>query len=186
MIETERLILRRFRENDIDDFFEVTSNKKVCDMSGWIYVEDKLSAQVILKHQIENPHEFAIVWKENNKVIGTIELKEYNKNFYTNMEVIDGAMELSYLLSEDYWGKGIVPEAINAMMDYGFNTLQVPQILAGYFVNNPQSKRVQEKTGFKEVGQIDYEFILQNKTETFVQTSMTKEEYLERQKNMEK
>ena len=102
------------------------------------------------------------------------------------MEVIDGAMELSYLLSEDYWGKGIIPEAINAVMDYGFNTLQVPQILAGYFVNNPQSKRVQEKTGFKEVGQIDYEFILQNKTETFVQTSMTKEEYLKRQKNMEK
>lgn len=57
--------------------------------------------------------------------------------------------ELGYWLSEDYWGKGIMPAAIRAMVEYGFCTFDIERIFARPFGTNPQSRRVLEKAGFQ-------------------------------------
>ena len=53
------------------------------------------------------------------------------------------------MLSKDYWGKSIMPEAVKAVINYLFNELNLDFLTCGYYVFNNQSKRVQEKCGFK-------------------------------------
>jgi [ribosomal protein S5]-alanine N-acetyltransferase len=56
--------------------------------------------------------------------------------------------EMGYWLSEEYWGKGIMPEAIRQMVDYGFKNLDIDRIFARPFGSNTISQRVLEKAGF--------------------------------------
>ena len=57
--------------------------------------------------------------------------------------------EIGYVLSKDYWGQGIMPEAVTAVINYLFNDLNLDFLTCGYYEFNNQSKRVQEKCGFK-------------------------------------
>ena len=57
--------------------------------------------------------------------------------------------EIGYVLSKDYWGKGLMPEAVKAVIDYLFNVINLDFLTCGYYEFNSQSKKVQEKCGFK-------------------------------------
>lgn len=57
--------------------------------------------------------------------------------------------ELGYFISEDYWGRGIMTQAIKQMVDYGFSTFGVTRIFARPFGTNKASQRVLEKAGFE-------------------------------------
>ena len=57
--------------------------------------------------------------------------------------------EIGYVLSKSYWGKGLMPEAVSAVIRYLFDDLHFDFLLCGYYDFNKQSKRVQEKCGFK-------------------------------------
>ena len=86
--------------------------------------------------------------KENNKVIGTVGIEKYGlEDALTEFKDYYGR-ELGYVLSKDYWGNGLVPEAVNAVIDYLFNELDYDFLLCGYYNFNERSKRVQEKCGF--------------------------------------
>ena len=77
-IETERLILREFYESDLDDFFEYASVPGVGEMAGWPHHESKDVSKRILTGFINEKKTFAIVYKENNKVIGSLGVEPYN------------------------------------------------------------------------------------------------------------
>lgn len=148
-IETERLILRPFRQTDLDDFYEYASEKGVGEMAGWKHHQNKEESQQILNRFIENDKTFAIVLKSNNKVIGSLGIEEYGMEealteFYDYI-----GREIGYVLSKSYWGKGIMPEAVKAVIDYLFKVLNFDFLTCGYYDFNRQSKRVQEKCGFK-------------------------------------
>ena len=57
--------------------------------------------------------------------------------------------ELGFVLGKAYWGQGFMPEAVRAIMNYLFNELDLDFLLCGHYDFNEQSKRVQEKCGFK-------------------------------------
>ena len=57
--------------------------------------------------------------------------------------------EIGYVLGKGYWGKGLMPEAVNAVINYLFNERLLDFLVCGYYDFNKQSKRVQEKLGFK-------------------------------------
>ena len=86
---------------------------------------------------------------KNNKVIVTVGIVKFVlevaltefKDYY--------GRELGYVLSKDYWGKGLMPEAVNAVKDYLFGELDYDFLICGYYDFNEQSKRVQTKCGFK-------------------------------------
>lgn len=149
MIETERLILRNFKETDIDDYFEFVSQEDVLSRIGATPYTDKEKALERLISESQKPLRFAIVLKENNKVIGNISLNEPKPERYTDIEIDKQTKELGYLLSHDYWGKGIMPEAGIGILKYAFNELGVTKIVCGTKVLNNQSIRVQEKIGLK-------------------------------------
>lgn len=65
--------------------------------------------------------------------------------------------EIGCVLSKDYWGQGLMPEAINEVINYLFNEKKLDIIFYGHFVSNNQSARVSEKCGFKYYGSGVYE-----------------------------
>jgi len=145
-LKTSRLVLRPFRESDLEDLFEYAKVEGVGEMAGWPHHKSVEESKNILKMFIEDKNTFAIV--KNNKVIGSIgielydedELKEYN-NLY--------GREIGYVLSKDYWGQGLMKEAVDEILKYLFNEVKLDFAVCGYFKFNSQSKRVQEKLGFK-------------------------------------
>ena len=149
VIETERLILRPFKQSDLRDFNEYASVPGVGEMAGWKHHETIEKTQEILDMFIKEDKTFAIVFKQNNKVIGSLGVEEYGlEEKLTEFESYSGR-EIGYVLAKDYWGKGIMPEAAGAVIHYLFNDLNLDFLTCGYYDFNNQSKRVQEKCGFK-------------------------------------
>lgn len=149
VIETERLILRPFKQSDLDDFYEYASVDGVGEMAGWIHHENKEKSQQILDLFINEDKTFAICFKDNQKVIGSLGIEEYGmEDELTEFNAYKGR-EIGYVLSKDYWGQGIMAEAVKAIISYLFNELDLDFLTCGYFEFNHQSKRVQEKCGFR-------------------------------------
>ena len=148
-IETNRLLLRPFKQIDLNDFFQYASIEGVGEMAGWSHHENIEKTQEILNLFISEDKTFAIVLKENNKVIGSLGVEEYGLEAALTEFYEYKGREIGYVLSKDYWGKGLMPEAVNAVIDYLFNTVGLDFLTCGYYEFNVQSKRVQEKCGFK-------------------------------------
>ncbi len=118
VIETERLLLRPFKQTDLEDLYEYASVEGVGEMAGWKHHESKTETQSIMNSFISKDKVFAICLKENNKVIGTVGIENYGlEDALTEFKDYSGR-ELGYVLSKDYWGKGLMPEAVNAVKDY--------------------------------------------------------------------
>ncbi|MCQ2087568.1 MAG: GNAT family N-acetyltransferase [Bacilli bacterium] len=149
VIETDRLILRAFNQNDLRDFFEYARVPGVGEMAGWKHHENEEISKEILNIFINGDKTFALVDKKTNKVIGSLGVEEYGlEDKLTEFDGYKGR-ELGFVLSKDYWGKGLMAEACLGVMDYLFNELEYDFLICGHFNKNNQSKRVQEKLGFK-------------------------------------
>ena len=148
ILETDRLILRTWELKDLDDFFEYASVEGVGEKAGWEHHKSKDKSLEILKMFIEEKKVFAIVLKENQKVIGSIGIEELSEELDKDLDNLVGR-ELGYVLNKDYWNKGIMKEAISKVVDYCFNTLKLNFLMASYFNYNIASKRVLENLNFK-------------------------------------
>lgn len=151
-IETERLILRAFEETDLADFFAYASVPGVGEMAGWPHHENIETSEQILRLFIEEKEVFAVYHKADRKVIGSLGLHNSWANEdheYKQLKV----KEIGYVLSKDYWGQGLIPEAVKAVIRYGFDTLGLEAFTCGHFTENSQSQRVIEKCGFRFVKQ---------------------------------
>ena len=148
ILETDRLILRAWEITDLDDFFEYASVEGVGEKAGWEHHKSKDKSLEILKMFIEEKKVFAIVLKENQKVIGSIGIEELSEELDKDLDNLVGR-ELGYVLNKDYWNKGIMKEAISKVVDYCFNTLKLHFLMASYFNHNIASKKVLENLNFK-------------------------------------
>ena len=148
-LETDRLILRAWQESDLDDFYEYASVDGVGQRCGWLPHENREKSRQILSMFLDEKKTFALELKENHKVIGSIGLESRD----ADLGIEDSLMgrEIGYVLSKDYWGKGLMPEAVIAVIDYCFNELDFDWLTCGHFVWNDQSRRVVEKCGFQYV-----------------------------------
>ena len=149
IIETERLVLRPFTTSDADDLYEYASVEGVGEMAGWRHHVSIDETRSILDTFIEEDKTFAICLKYGGKVIGTLGVEKYGlEDKLTEFSSYKGR-EIGYVLSKDYWGRGLMPEAVCAVIDYLFDECDLDFITCGYYDFNLQSKRVQEKCGFK-------------------------------------
>ena len=148
ILETDRLILRTWEITDLDDFFEYASVEGVGEKAGWEHHKSKDKSLEILKMFIEEKKVFAIVLKENQKVIGSIGIEELSEKLDKDLDNLPGR-ELGYVLNKDYWNKGIMKEAVSKVVAYCFNTLKLNFLMASYFNHNIASKKVLENLNFK-------------------------------------
>lgn len=142
-IETERLLLRPFRESDAEAFFECCQNPNIGNNAGWKPHGSLEESQEILRSVfISQSGIWAITLKEDGRLIGSVGIIPDPKR--ENPQ----ARMLGYWLDESHWGKGYMTEAVQSVLDYGFNTLQLSLITANCYPHNERSQQVLKRHGF--------------------------------------
>ena len=148
ILQTDRLVLRPFSFDDLQDFFNYASVDGVGEMAGWAHHQDIETSKRILSNFIAEDKTFAIVLKQTNKVIGSLGVEKYGlEEKLTEFDGYQGR-EIGYVLAKEHWGKGLMPEAVKAVINHLFNVANLDFLTCGYYDFNTQSKRVQEKCGF--------------------------------------
>ncbi len=182
IIESKRLILRDWKDEDIDDLVEGLNNINVAKWLAGVPVpytkEDAKNFIEMIKNQNEKVKiSLAIVLKENSKVIGGTELRNINKK--------DGTASGGIWLNEKYQKNGYGTEAFSARIKYAFDVLGLRRIENGYFVNNEKSKRMQQKLGYKYEGirRKKYLCLATNEYVDECITGLLKEEFIEWKEN---
>ena len=145
ILKTNRLTLRAWKQSDLDDFFEYASIDGVGQMAGWNPHQSKDETQMVLDSFINKKKTFALVYE--GKVIGSLGIEEYKEENYPELDSLFGR-SIGYVLSKDYWGQGLMPEAVKAVIEYLFTIENLDFILVSHFEWNKQSQRVIEKSGF--------------------------------------
>lgn len=146
VMETERLYIRRFVEKDLHDFYAYASDPMVGPSAGWKPHESLEESEEILNGFIKSADIFAMEHKKEGKIIGSLGLHEDRKRDFK------GARMIGYAMGKDYWGQGLMTEAVNALLKYAFDQLNMDIISAYHYPFNLRSKRVLLKAGFSLEG----------------------------------
>lgn len=174
VIKTDRLILRVFKDSDLEDFYEYAKTPGLGEMAGWPHHKSIEDTKKVLENFKKNKDVFAI--EKDGKVIGSLGLHPVDSEFYKEFEDKKGR-EIGFVLSEDYHRQKIMTEAVKAVMKYAFEDLGLDYISAGYFRGNFKSRWFQQKMGFKYYGSHVVKVATGN-LEPVHQTIFTKEDYL--------
>lgn len=174
IIETTRLLLRSLMLEDAKRIEELASDYEIAKTTLTIphpypqgsavnFINSVLEAEKNKKLVI-----FAIINKENNQLIGVINL---------NIAEAYKRGELAYWIGKPYWGNGYGTEAAKALMNYGFNKLNLNKVFAQSFTANPGSWRIMEKIGLKYEGTLRQHVIRMGQFHDLAHYSLLKEEY---------
>ena len=190
MIETKRLLIRPVQMEDASDIFEYAKDEDTGPMAGWPPHKTIEDTKEVLDMWLEPESEekvFAIVYKPDNKVVGTMGVtylnnkQKDNKNVFVNHLLDDGKQlfEVGNTISKAYWGKGISTECLTNMIDYIFETTEADIIITCHYAENLGSKKVQEKCRMKEYGSYERDKNWYNTDcNTMVVRGKTREEWL--------
>lgn len=157
-METERLLLREFRENDYDDILaNVYSDKAVWGMYSSIGDKpDEIRRRFLNRRYQPSNAEFgfrAVESKTNGHVIGQVHLEPHvlDRRSIPNeppspFGIIE--VELAFAFGKAYWGQGYAYEACLPMIEYAFRDLKLPRLVGGAHANNPRSIQLHERLGY--------------------------------------
>ena len=146
-IETERLILRPWAEDDAEALYKYASDPRVGPQCGWPPHTSVENSREIIRVALSAPETYALVLKETDEPVGCASIMSAGSGT-APMREGDGAREIGYWLGVPHWGQGLVPEAVRALLDRCFEQLGCEVVWCGYHEGNDKSRRVQEKCGF--------------------------------------
>lgn len=175
ILETERLILRPWKDSDAESLYLYAKDPAVGPVTGWLphrSVEDSL---FVIRNFLTGPECYAVCLKGSDSPIGSIELLLKGATHVTAQE---NECELGYWLGKPHWGNGYIPEAARELMRRGFTELGMQTVWCAYFEGNEKSKRVQEKLGFVyERTDENVEIKPLGETRTLIISRLTKESW---------
>lgn len=146
-IQTGRLLLRSFKESDLQDFFECCHNPNLGNNAGWKPHDTLEESEIFLRTIfLSQENLWAIVSNKSKHVIGSVGIIPDNKREKPR------ARMLGYWLKEEEWGKGIMTEAVEAVLQYGFKQLKLDLITANCYPFNKRSQHILERQGFTYEG----------------------------------
>lgn len=175
MLETERLILRRWEDGDAQSMFEYAKDPDVGPIAGWPPHQSIQESRDVIEHVLNGREAYAICLKTDRKAIGTIELK---LNGHTDLTERDDECEMGYWLAKPFWGQGIMPEAVKEMLRHAFEDIGMTRVWIGYYEGNAKSKRVQQKCGFRYQWRSEnVDVPLMHETRTGHVSSMTRDQW---------
>jgi ribosomal-protein-alanine N-acetyltransferase len=145
ILETERLVLRRVNENDVNEIFAIRSNPETMKYIPRPLVktiDDALEHIAMIDAKIEDNEgiNWAITYKNSPKLIGIIGHYRIKPEHHR--------AEIGYMLHPEYNGKGIITEAVQEVVKYGFNEMKLHSIEAVIDPENQGSEKVLQKCGF--------------------------------------
>lgn len=144
MLETGRLILRPWSEEDAEDLYEYAKDPDVGPPAGWPPHTSVENSRETIRNVLAKPEVYAVCLKDG-KPIGSIGL---HLNGNTDMTDRDDECELGYWIGKPFWGQGLILEASRELLRYAFEQLDMRAVWCGYYDGNEKSRRVQEKLGF--------------------------------------
>jgi putative acetyltransferase len=146
ILQTERLLLRRFKLSDLNDFYEYAKDPAVGPDAGWDYHRNKDESLFLLKKFVKSNEIWAIELKENSKVIGSIGLHRDKKRDNKS------ARMMGYVMNSQHWGLGYATEASRRIISYAFEVLEIDLVSAYHYPHNDRSKSVILKCGMTHEG----------------------------------
>lgn len=145
VLESERLILRPWKQEDLFVLYQYAKDPNVGPMCGWTPHKNIEESEIILNKILMVPYTYAITLKTTNEVIGNISLTFKDASNFAKKE--DEA-EVGYWLGVPFWNKGYTSEAVKCIITYAFEELGCTKLYSGHFDGNEASYRVQKKCGF--------------------------------------
>lgn len=142
ILETKRLILRPWCEDDAEDLYKYASDPEVGPPAGWPPHASVENSREIIRNVLSAPETYAVCLKEDGKAIGSIGLHR------NDLAEDEDEYELGYWIGKTFWGQGLIPEAAREVLRYAFEELGMNRIWCGYYDGNAKSRRVQDKLGF--------------------------------------
>ena len=175
-LETERLKLRKFTKNDVDDMYEVSSDKRVAEYSDFIPHESKNDTMTSIECAIHDYGSYESCWaieeKESHKAIGYIRMQ--------NASLKNKQCSLIWALNQNYWGQGYSEEILNRMFNFLFKEFSFDIIIVKYYSDHAFSNHILENVGMKQDAILRNRRInsLTGKKESLIIYSILKEEMI--------
>lgn len=174
ILETTRLIMRRVDNEDLDQLYKLLSDPEVAKYDYFYPVKSTKEAIKFIeryKEELEDKEEitWGIVQKETNKLIGTCCLGDFEEGARRS--------EIGYSVIQSEWGKGYATEAIKAVIDFGFNNMNLNRIEATITPGNDASVKVLKKLNFKQEGIVRERDLIKGKLEDGIIMALLKKEY---------
>ncbi len=149
VIETPRLTLRRLTLHDAADVYAYARDPEVARHVLWDAHRSVSESRMFLRYMLRQyrmgePSSWGIVLRQTGRVIGTIGFMSWNPD--------NSTVELGYSLAREHWGQGLMPEALQAVLQETFVSLKMHRAEAQHFTGNPSSGRVMEKCGMRHEG----------------------------------
>ena len=174
-LHTERLTLRRMKVGDSWDMFEYAGREDVTEYLLWkphpdvAYTREYLQF-VATHYELGDFFDWAVVWKEQDKMIGTCGFTRFDYN--------NNSGEIGYVINPAYRGQGIADEAVREVMRFGFDDLGLNRIEAKFMEGNTASMRVMEKTGMTFEGYHRSSMLIKGEYKTIGVCSILRDEFI--------
>ncbi|MBO4884304.1 MAG: GNAT family N-acetyltransferase [Clostridia bacterium] len=148
-IETERLVLRRLEMNDAPDIFNYGRDPEVARHVLWEAYESVSESRSYIRtmqrrYRLGEPSSWGIELKSEGRVVGTIGYMWYQEEH--------SSAEVGYSLARDQWNRGLMTEALSAVIRHSFEVLHLNRVEAQHELTNPASGEVMKKCGMQYEG----------------------------------
>ena len=173
-LESDRLLFRAIKRSDLEDIYEYSSNPKTSQFLLWsphqsISTTKEFIDIVLSKYKSGDYNDWAIVYKENGKMIGTCG--------FTRIDEDNNLVEIGYVLNPDYWGRGLATEAVERVLEFAFEVMSINRVEAKFIFGNDASLAVMKKAGMTFEGYQRDAIFTKGKYRTVGTASILKREF---------
>ncbi|MGX8714014.1 MAG: GNAT family N-acetyltransferase [bacterium] len=152
-MQTDRLVFRPWMESDAEALYKYASDPEVGPRAGWPPHKSVTESLEIIRTLFNSDHMWAIELKETGEAIGCM---GYLVCGESNIKIGENDAEVGYWIARPYWNMGICSEALRLLIDYCFSEKGFQTLWGDFFLDNPASGRVMEKSGFRDTDDINY------------------------------
>ncbi len=146
MLESDRLYITPYKSDDLADLFNLISNKELTYPAGFKPVPDLKICRNSLQYRIMSKQYVKVLLKDTKTYIGEI-------NFYKDESRRNpNAYEIGFILLKEYWGKGLMQEALKTFIPYFNKKINIDILSMTIFVGNTKSENTVSKLGFHKDG----------------------------------
>ena len=178
VLETQRLILRPWREDDAADLYHYAKDPRVGPAAGWAVHKDEADSLHILRTVLMNDENaanevtWAVTLKGSDQPVGSIGI------FPSEVSLGEGEPEIGYWIGVPFWGQGYIPEAVRVLLRRCFEK-GAERVLCSHFAGNEKSRGVIEKCGFQYRCTQDWFVPAFNETRKALYYSVSREDWNE-------
>ncbi len=173
-LRTARLTLRRMRPSDYRDMYEYACLSDVTAYLLWYPHENADQTYRYLEalqtsYKRGDFYDWAVVWTETGKMIGTCG--------FTSFDHDHDRAEIGYVLNPGFWGHGIAPEAVSAILEFAFTELAINRVEAHFIEGNDRSFRVMQKCGMAFEGMLHQYMLIKGQYRNIGICAITRETF---------